>query len=52
MMAVKRRNLVMWFCSFALAASVLVVYFGVPWLPICGGGILALVWTLVKGWRS
>ena len=48
----KRRGVLVWLCSFILAASVLVVYFKVPWLPLCVGGALTLAWTLARSRRD
>ena len=46
-----RRGLLIWLCSFILAAAVLMGYFGIPWLPVCVGGTLTLAWTLARRWR-
>ena len=47
-MAARRRDLLMWLCSFVLAASVLTSYFKIPWMPLCVGGALTLAWTLFR----
>ena len=48
----KRRDLLLWLCSFLLATAVLIGYFGIPWLPLCVGGMLTLAWTLARGRRG
>ena len=44
----RRREFLLWFCSFLLASSILIVFFRIPWFPLCAGGVLTLVWTLVR----
>ena len=51
-MTARHRDLVIWLCSFVLAACVLSIYFRVPWLPLCVGGALTLAWTLARRRRD
>ncbi len=44
------RTLLCWFGSLALAGSVLVVYFRMPWLPLVMAGGLTLLLTMLRYW--
>ncbi len=45
-----QRTLLIWFCSLLLAGMVLVIYFGMPWMPLLFAGSVTLLITMVRYW--